>query len=99
MGSGMRKANAAFFTIFRKKTGYLSPARGAGGTVTVRQPCGTKPAWMAIYDDKTRMVFAVNHNTDTGDAREYADAPEYPAHMTTLAYRYGGNYLICAMKY
>jgi hypothetical protein len=73
--------------------------RGAGGAVTVQQPSGTKPAWMAMYDDKTRMVVAVNYNTDIGDAWEYADAPEYPAQMTTLAYRYGINYLIYAMTH
>jgi hypothetical protein len=72
---------------------------GPGGKVVVQQPFGTQPAWRAMYDDKDRMVVAVNYNTDIGDAWEYADAPEYPEHMTTLAYRYGINYLIYAMTH
>ena len=73
--------------------------RGPGGGVVVQQPLGTKPAWMAMYDDKSHLVVAVNYNTDIGDAWEYADAPEYPEHMTTLAYRYGINYLIYSMTH
>jgi hypothetical protein len=73
--------------------------RGPGGTVVVQQPPGTAPAWRALYDDNNRMVVAVNFNTDIGDAWEYADAPEYPEHMTELAYRYGINYLIYAMTH
>lgn len=72
---------------------------GPGGTVVVQQPLGTTPAWRAMYDDKNRMIVAVNYNTDIGDAWEYADAPEYPEHMTALAYRYGINYLVYAMTH
>jgi hypothetical protein len=73
--------------------------RGANGTVVVQQPFGTKPAWRAMYDDKGRLIVAVNYNTDIGDAWEYADAPQYPEHMTSLAYRYGINYLIYSMTH
>ena len=68
-----------------------------GGRVS--QPAGTSPQWDAINDDKGRMVVAVNYNTDIGDAWEYADAPQYPAAMTTLAYRYGINYLTYAVTH
>lgn len=73
--------------------------RGAGGSIVVQQPPGTAPAWRAMYDPKGRMVVAVNFNTDVGDAWEYADAPEYPEAMTTLAYHYGINYLIYSMTH
>jgi hypothetical protein len=73
--------------------------RGPGGEVVVQQPYGTQPAWRAMYDDKGRMLVSVNYNTDIGDAWEYADAPEYPEHMTALAYRYGINYLVYAMTH
>ena len=72
---------------------------GPGGTVVVQQPFGTTPAWRAMYDDKNRLDVAVNYNTDIGDAWEYADAPEYPEHMTALAYRYGINYIVYAMTH
>jgi hypothetical protein len=73
--------------------------RGPGGTAMVQQPFGTTPAWRAIYDERDRMVVAINYNTDVGDAWEYADSPEYPERMTALAYRYGINYLIYSMTH
>jgi hypothetical protein len=73
--------------------------RGPGGTVEVVQPEGTSPAWRAMYDGRSRMVVAVNFNTDVGDAWEFADVPYYPEAMTSLAYRYGINYLVYAMTH
>ncbi len=73
--------------------------RGADGSVQVVQPPGTKPAWRAMYDDKNRMVVAVNFNTDVADAWEFADVPYYPVEMTTLAYRYGINYIVYSMTH
>jgi hypothetical protein len=73
--------------------------RGPGGSVQVIQPEGTSPAWRAMYDDRNRMVVAVNFNTDVGDAWEFADVPYYPEAMTTLAYRYGINYIIYSMTH
>jgi hypothetical protein len=73
--------------------------RGPGDTVEVVQPEGTSPAWRAMYDDEKHMVVAVNYDTDVGDAWEFADVPYYPEKMTTLAYRYGINYLVYAMTH
>jgi Domain of unknown function (DUF4159) len=73
--------------------------RGPGGSIVVQQPPGQEPAWRALHDDRGRMVVAVNYNTDIGDAWEYADSPIYPEAMTTLAYRYGINYLVYAMTH
>ena len=73
--------------------------RGYDGSVRVVQPEGSAPAWRAMYDDRHRMVVAVNFDTDVGDAWEFADVPYYPEAMTTLAYRYGINYLIYAMTH
>jgi hypothetical protein len=73
--------------------------RGAGGTVEIWQPEGTSPAWRAMYDGSHRMVVAVNFNTDVGDAWEFADVPYYPEAMTSLAYRYGINYLVYALTH
>ncbi len=73
--------------------------RRYGGTVEIVQPPGSVPAWRALYDYNNRMVVAVNYNTDVGDAWEFADVPYYPEAMTSLAYRYGINYLIYAMTH
>jgi hypothetical protein len=72
--------------------------RGPGGTILV-QPEYTPPIWRAIYDDRGRILVAVNHNMDIGDAWEHADMPEYPEAMTGLAYRFGINYIIYAMTH
>jgi Domain of unknown function (DUF4159) len=91
------------YDIAEKDRSFIPGTRhlrsGPGGTVVVQQPFGTTPAWRAMYDDKNRLIVAVNYNTDIGDAWEYADAPEYPEHMTSLAYRYGINYLVYAMTH
>ena len=73
--------------------------RSYDGSIQVYQPEGTHPAWRAIYDDKDHMVVAVNFNTDVGDAWEFADVPYYPEAMTTLAYRYGINYIVYSMTH
>ncbi|MEZ5403715.1 MAG: DUF4159 domain-containing protein [Bryobacteraceae bacterium] len=72
--------------------------RGAGGSIRV-QPQYVPPHWRAITDDRGRMVVAVNYNMDVGDAWEHADMPEYPEAMTSLAYRFGINYIVYAMTH
>ena len=57
------------------------------------------PHWRGIYDDRGRLVLAINHNMDMGDAWEHADDPVYPEPMTALAYRFGVNYVIYAMTH
>lgn len=57
------------------------------------------PHWRAIYDDEGRMMVAINHNIDLGDAWEHADDPGYPVEMSGLAYRFGVNYVVYAMTH
>jgi hypothetical protein len=57
------------------------------------------PHWRGIYDDDGRLMVAINHNIDMGDAWEHADDPHYPAAMTSTAYRFGVNYVIYAMTH
>ncbi len=57
------------------------------------------PHWRGIYDDDGRLMVAINHNIDMGDAWEHADDPYYPAPMTATAYRFGINYVIYAMTH
>ena len=57
------------------------------------------PHWRGMYDDRGRLVVAINYNIDMGDAWEHADTPYYPAEMTGMAYRLGINYVIYAMTH
>ena len=90
--------DAIFHTLYDIQERFRIPGywglRGMG-----YQNDGSVPYWRAIYDDKNRMVVAVNFNTDVGDAWEFADVPYYPEKMTTLAYRYGINYLVYSMTH
>ncbi len=60
---------------------------------------GYTPHWRCVYDDEGRIMVAINHNMDLGDAWEHADTPEYPENMTALAYRFAVNYVIYAMTH
>jgi len=57
------------------------------------------PHWRGVYDDRGRLMVALNHNSDMGDAWEHADDPRYPTPMTATAYRFGVNYVIYAMTH
>ena len=60
---------------------------------------GFEPEWKAVYDDHNRVMVAICHNMDLGDAWEWADDPEYPERYASLAYRVGVNYIIYAMTH
>lgn len=60
---------------------------------------GVTPTWRGVYDDHGRLMVAINHNMDLGDAWEHADTPDYPENMTAMAYRFAVNYVIYAMTH
>jgi hypothetical protein len=55
---------------------------------------GMTPHWRAIYDDKGRVMVAICHNMDLGDAWEWSDDARYPEKWASLAYRIAMNYFI-----
>ena len=55
---------------------------------------GKEPHWRCIRDKKGRIMVAICHNMDLGDAWEHSDNPEYPEKYASLAYRLGMNYFI-----
>jgi Domain of unknown function (DUF4159) len=57
------------------------------------------PKWRAIRDDKGRVVIAICHNSDVGDAWEWADSPNYPESATSMAYRIAINYIVYGMTH
>ncbi|MBM3784603.1 MAG: DUF4159 domain-containing protein, partial [Acidobacteria bacterium] len=60
---------------------------------------GIDPHWRAILDDRGRVIVAILHNQDLGDAWEWADLPEYPERYASMAYRIGVNYIVYAMTH
>jgi Domain of unknown function (DUF4159) len=62
-------------------------------------PDSVIPAWRAIRDDRGRILVAICHNSDVGDAWEWADSPQYPERAASLAYRIGINYILYGMTH
>jgi hypothetical protein len=55
---------------------------------------GMTPHWRAILDDRGRVMVAICHNMDLGDAWEWSDDPRYPEKWASLAYRIAMNYFV-----
>ena len=53
-----------------------------------------RPHWRGIYDDNGRIMVAICHNMDLGDAWEHSDEAEYRGKWASLAYRIAMNYFI-----
>jgi hypothetical protein len=62
-------------------------------------PDSSVPQWRGIRDDNGRLMIAICHNSDIGDAWEWADSPRYPEDQASLAYRIGINYIVYGMTH
>ena len=75
------------------------------GQAHLREGCkncgegGRGAHWRAIKDDKGRIIVAVSHNSDLGDAWEFADSPYYPEKQSALAIRITVNDVVYAMTH
>jgi len=68
-------------------------------TGRVSENDGYDAKWRAVLDDKGRVMIAICHNMDLGDAWEWADHPRYPENFASLAYRVGVNFIIYSMTH
>ena len=75
-----------------------SLAYAFNGGITWEQD-GYQPQVTGIWDESGRLMVVINHNTDLGDAYEWADEPRYPNHFSTFAYRLAINYIIYALTH
>jgi len=55
---------------------------------------GKNPHWRAIFDDKGRVMVAICHNMDLGDAWEWSDDARYPEKWASLSIASRMNYFI-----
>lgn len=60
---------------------------------------GTVPHLRGIFDEKGRLMVAINWNTDIGDAWEWAEQPFYPVKYSTYAYQMAANFFMYAMTH
>jgi hypothetical protein len=59
---------------------------------TYEQPDDPFPRWRGIRDKKGRIIVAICHNMDLGDAWEHSNDPWYPAEYATTAHKVLVNY-------
>ena len=91
--------DAAFHVVYDLDHRIQIPSRMFIYSGVTWENDGYTPHWRGIFDDDGRIMVAINHNMDIGDAWEHADWPDYPENMTALAYRFGINYLVYAMTH
>jgi hypothetical protein len=91
--------DALFHVLYDLDQRVQIPGVATFGTNRTYEYDGVEPKWRGIYDDKGRIMVAVCHNMDLGDAWEWADHPNYPEKYASLAYRVGINYIIYAMTH
>jgi len=64
------------------------------GLTYEKGPSGKPAHWRCIRDDKGRIIVAICHNMDLGDAWEWSDDPRYLEKWASLAYRIAMNYFV-----
>ena len=89
-------ADPIFHTIYDLQERFQVPGAQyfETGLIYEKGPSGKTPHWRAIYDDKGRVMVAICHNMDLGDAWEVSDEPRYPEKWASLAYRIAMNYFV-----
>jgi hypothetical protein len=95
----LENSDQIFHVIYDLDQRFQVPGIAALSRGVTYEYDGYEPRWRAIYDDKHRVMVAICHNMDLGDAWEWADSPYYPERYASLAYRIGVNYIVYAMTH
>ncbi len=83
-----------FHTLYDLDERFQVPGAQYFETGRTYEHGGVEPHWRGIYDDKGRVMVAICHNMDLGDAWEHSDEPRYQEKWASLAYRIAMNYFI-----
>lgn len=86
--------DAIFHTVYDVSQRFQVPGAQWFETGRTYEQDGVEPRWRAIYDDQGRVMVAICHNMDLGDAWEWSDDARYPEKWASLAYRLAVNYFI-----
>jgi hypothetical protein len=90
----LQSPDPIFHTIYDLNERPQVPGIGALSRGVTYERDGYEPRWRAIHDDKGRIIVAICHNMDLGDAWEHSDDPVYPEKLASLAYRIAMNYIV-----
>jgi hypothetical protein len=87
-------ADPIFHTIYDLSQRFQIPGMQYtySGRTNEAGETGRTPHWRAILDDHGRVMVAICHNMDMGDAWEWSDDARYPEKWASLAYRIAMNY-------
>jgi hypothetical protein len=91
--------DAIFHVLYDLDERFQVPGIVMFNTGRTYEDDGIEARWRAVYDDKGKILMAICHNMDLGDAWEWADWPRYDEKYASLAYRVGVNYIIYAMTH
>jgi len=92
----LEDSDPIFHTVYDLSERFQVPGwqfRRSGRTYEAGET-GKTPHWRAIFDDHGRVMVAICHNMDLGDAWEWSDDPRYPEKYARLAYEIAVNYFI-----
>ena len=95
----LENKDAIFHVLYNLDERFQVPGTQMFRSGRIYEKDGVEAKWRAILDDKGRVMVAICHNMDLGDAWEWADHPRYPEHYASMAYRVGVNYIIYAMTH
>jgi hypothetical protein len=73
-------------------------SQGVPGATTYESD-GYVPTVRGIFDEKGRLMVAINWNTDLGDGWEWAELPTYPLQYSTYAMQIGVNTIVYALSH
>ena len=87
--------NTAVFDLNpRKQIPGAFASRGGGRLDECGGGSEGQPHWRGVYDKRHRLVSVMVHNSDLGDAVEYADDPGYPEEYAQAAFQVLSNYVV-----
>jgi Domain of unknown function (DUF4159) len=95
----LENSDAALHVIYDLDDRFQVPGVQYLRSGSTSEKGGVVPHWRGVYDEKGRLVVAICHNMDLGDAWEWADIPQYPEKFAALAYRVGINYIVYSMTH
>ncbi len=95
----LENSEAIFHTIYDLDGRYQVPGAQFVRSGRTFEQDGFEARWRGVYDERGRLMVAICHNMDLGDAWEWADDPQYPEKYSALAIRIGANYVAYAMTH
>ncbi|PWU06458.1 MAG: hypothetical protein C5B51_12270 [Terriglobia bacterium] len=88
-----------FHVVYNLESRYQVPGAQYLRSGRTYEQDGYDPHWRGIYDDKGRLMVAICHDMDLGDAWEWADWPQYDEKFSALAFRIVSNYVVYSMTH